>query len=63
MELDLSADAAALTANIVDVPSVSGEENQLAGSIEAALRALPHLSGTGKATASWLAPTWAGPSA
>ena len=44
MELDLSADAAALTANIVDVPSVSGEEDQLAGSIEAALRALPHLS-------------------
>jgi len=44
VELDLSADAAALTANIVDVPSVSGAEDQLAGSIEAALRALPHLS-------------------
>jgi succinyl-diaminopimelate desuccinylase len=44
VELDLSADAAALTANIVDVPSVSGEEDLLAGAIEAALRALPHLS-------------------
>jgi succinyl-diaminopimelate desuccinylase len=44
VELDLSADAAVLTANLVDVPSTSGEEDQLAGSIDAALRALPHLS-------------------
>ena len=44
MELDLSADAAALTATIVDTPSVSGDEDQLAGAIEGALKALPHLS-------------------
>jgi succinyl-diaminopimelate desuccinylase len=44
VELDLSADAAALTAAIVDTPSVSGDEEQLAGAIEAALTALPHLS-------------------
>ena len=44
MKLDLSADAAALTASIVDVPSVSGEEGNLADAIETALRALPHLS-------------------
>ena len=44
MELDLSADAAALTASIVDVPSVSGAEGRLADVIETALRALPHLT-------------------
>jgi succinyl-diaminopimelate desuccinylase len=44
VELDLSADAAALTAALVDTPSVSGDEEQLAGAIEAALTALPHLS-------------------
>ena len=44
MKLDLSADAAALTASIVDVPSVSGEEAALADAIEGALRALPHLA-------------------
>ena len=44
MELDLSADAAALTASIVDVPSVSGDEAALADAIERALRALPHLA-------------------
>jgi succinyl-diaminopimelate desuccinylase len=44
VELDLSADPAALTATIVDTPSVSGDEAQLAGAIERALLALPHLS-------------------
>ena len=44
MKLDLSADAAALTASIVDVPSVSGEEGNLADAIDTALRALPHLT-------------------
>jgi succinyl-diaminopimelate desuccinylase len=44
VKLDLSADAAALTASIVDVPSVSGEEGNLADAIETALCALPHLS-------------------
>ncbi|HWG15704.1 MAG TPA: succinyl-diaminopimelate desuccinylase, partial [Streptosporangiaceae bacterium] len=44
MELDLAVGAAALTAAIVDVPSVSGDEDQLAGAVEAALRQLPHLS-------------------
>jgi succinyl-diaminopimelate desuccinylase len=42
--LDLSQDAAALTAALVDVPSVSGAEEPLADAIEAALRALPHLT-------------------
>jgi succinyl-diaminopimelate desuccinylase len=41
--VDLSADAATLTAQLVDIPSVSGGERELADAIEAALRALPHL--------------------
>jgi succinyl-diaminopimelate desuccinylase len=44
VDLDLSQDAAALTAWLVDVPSVSGDEGPLADAIEAALRPLPHLS-------------------
>jgi succinyl-diaminopimelate desuccinylase len=43
LELDLSADAAALTAALVDAASVSGEEQELAGAVERALRALPRL--------------------
>jgi succinyl-diaminopimelate desuccinylase len=42
--LDLLSDAAALTATLVDVPSVSGDEAALAGLITAALSGLPHLS-------------------
>jgi succinyl-diaminopimelate desuccinylase len=42
--LDLSGAAAALTARLVDVPSVSGDEAALADSIERALRQLPHLA-------------------
>lgn len=41
--LDLAADAAALTAALVDVESVSGSEAELAGLVEQALRALPAL--------------------
>lgn len=41
--LDLTADVAALTAALVDVPSVSGTEAVLADAVESALRALPHL--------------------
>jgi len=44
VELDLSVDAGALTAILVDAPSVSGDEEQLAGAIERALRVMPHLS-------------------
>ena len=44
MELDLSLDSASLTASLVDIPSVSGEEKTLADLIEAALARLPHLS-------------------
>jgi succinyl-diaminopimelate desuccinylase len=44
VDLDLSQDSASLTAALVDVRSVSGEEKALAGLIEAALRGLPHLS-------------------
>ncbi len=42
--LDLSQDAATLTARLVDIPSVSGEEKVLADAIETALRGLPHLT-------------------
>ncbi|WP_405660785.1 succinyl-diaminopimelate desuccinylase [Streptomyces sp. RK9] len=42
--LDLTLDAAALTAALVDFPSPSGEEKALADAIETALRALPHLT-------------------
>jgi len=41
--LDLAADPVELTAALVDVESVSGEEARLAGLVEDALRALPHL--------------------
>ncbi|MFI9719083.1 succinyl-diaminopimelate desuccinylase [Streptomyces sp. NPDC052396] len=42
--LDLSLDAAALTARLVDFPSVSGTERPLADAIEQALRGLGHLT-------------------
>jgi succinyl-diaminopimelate desuccinylase len=42
--LDLSLDALALTAALVDFPSESGTEKPLADAIELALRALPRLS-------------------
>ncbi|MBV9206729.1 MAG: succinyl-diaminopimelate desuccinylase [Actinobacteria bacterium] len=42
--VDLHLDGAALTAQLVDTPSVSGEEGPLTDSIEAALRSLPHLA-------------------
>ena len=42
--MDLDLDGAALTAQLVDVPSVSGEEGPLADAIERALRPLAHLS-------------------
>ncbi|GAA2725838.1 MULTISPECIES: succinyl-diaminopimelate desuccinylase [Streptomyces] len=42
--LDLSLDAAALTARLVDFRSESGTEKDLADAIEQALRALPHLT-------------------
>jgi succinyl-diaminopimelate desuccinylase len=41
--LDLGMDVAALTAALVDVPSVSREEKPLADLVESALRAVPHL--------------------
>ncbi len=43
VRLDLRADPAALTAQLVDVASVSGEEAELAGAITSALRDVPHL--------------------
>ena len=43
LDLDLSQDAAALTAALVDVPSVSGDEEPLAAAVDAALRAIPYL--------------------
>ncbi|WP_030573057.1 succinyl-diaminopimelate desuccinylase [Streptomyces aureocirculatus] len=42
--LDLTLDAAALTAALVDIPSPSGAEKALADAIEAALRPLGHLT-------------------
>ena len=43
MTLDLTLDPVALTAAVVDVESVSGNERALASLVEDALRALPHL--------------------
>ncbi|MGW4238081.1 succinyl-diaminopimelate desuccinylase [Streptomyces sp. NPDC004749] len=42
--LDLTQDGPALTASLVDFPSVSGAEKPLTDAIEQALRALPHLT-------------------
>ncbi|WP_328536875.1 succinyl-diaminopimelate desuccinylase [Streptomyces sp. NBC_00344] len=42
--LDLTLDGPALTAQLVDFPSVSGTEKPLADAVEEALRALPHLT-------------------
>jgi succinyl-diaminopimelate desuccinylase len=42
--VDLQLDGAALTAQLVDTPSVSGEEGPLTDAIEGALRLLPHLT-------------------
>lgn len=41
--LDLDLDVISLTAAVCDIESVSGNEAELAGAIEAALRPLPHL--------------------
>ena len=45
-DLDLHADGPELTAALVDIASVSGEEGPLADAIERALRRLPHLQVT-----------------
>jgi succinyl-diaminopimelate desuccinylase len=42
-DLDLHAEGPALTAALVDISSVSGEEGPLADAVERALRRLPHL--------------------
>ncbi|MGW1108084.1 succinyl-diaminopimelate desuccinylase [Streptomyces sp. NPDC002540] len=42
--LDLTLDGPALTARLVDFPSVSGQEKELADAIESALSTLPHLT-------------------
>ena len=42
--MDLHLDGAALTVQLVDTRSVSGEEGPIADAIEDALRALPHLA-------------------
>lgn len=46
MALDLTADAVALTEALVDIESVSQDEQRISDDIEAALRALPHLTVT-----------------
>jgi succinyl-diaminopimelate desuccinylase len=43
--LDLRLDGPALTAALVDIPSVSGTEKELADLVEVTLRGLPHLEG------------------
>ena len=59
--LDLAADPVALTAALVDVPSVSGDERALADAVEAALRAAAAAGGRAHAaTPSSPAPTSAG---
>ncbi len=44
MHLDLDADVVALATALIDVPSVSGDEKQLADAVETALRPLAHLN-------------------
>ena len=44
MELDLAADAVTLTEQLVNIESVSRDEQQIADAVEQALRALPHLT-------------------
>ena len=44
MTLDLSADVVALTRRLIDIESVSRNEQAIADAVEEALRALPHLS-------------------
>ena len=46
MPLDLSADVVTLTQQLVDIESVSHHEQEIADAVEAALRALPHLTVT-----------------
>ncbi|MCC3267266.1 succinyl-diaminopimelate desuccinylase [Arthrobacter gengyunqii] len=41
--LDITRDVALLTADLMDIESVSGNETELANAVEAALRTLPHL--------------------
>ncbi|MET0425834.1 MAG: succinyl-diaminopimelate desuccinylase [Actinoplanes sp.] len=41
--VDLTADVVSLTRAICDIPSVSGEEKEIADAVELALRAYPHL--------------------
>jgi succinyl-diaminopimelate desuccinylase len=41
--MDLTADVVSLTRALCDLPSVSGEEKEIADAVELALRALPHL--------------------
>ena len=44
MQLDLTADAVSLTEQLVDIESVSRNEQEIADAVEEALRALPHLT-------------------
>ena len=61
MKLDLFADAADLTAQLVDIESVSGAEGPIADAIEAALRrAAPSQPSSGTATRWSRGPGWAG---
>ena len=60
-DLDLTADVVTLTQQLVDIESVSRNEQAIADAVEAALRALPHLDRrSGAATPSSRAPTSAG---
>mgnify|MGYP003353527241 CR=1 FL=1 len=43
LSLDLTQDVADLTAQLMDIESVSGNERAIADAVEASLRALPHL--------------------
>ncbi len=43
MDIDLGADVVTLTQQLVDISSVSHEEQEIADAVEAALRGLPHL--------------------
>ena len=43
VDLDLTADVVSVCTQLVDIPSVSRDEQRIADAVEEALRALPHL--------------------
>lgn len=60
--LDPTRDVALLTADLIDMESVSGNEKEVADAVEAALRALPHLEVVRDGDSVMARTSWAAPS-